>query len=160
LPVVAEDLGLITRDVDQLREALGFPGMAVLQFAFGSGSDNLYLPHNVARQTVIYTGTQHNDTTVGWYASAEEHVRDHLRRYLRTDASDVAWDLIVAAFASVAETAIVPVQDLLRLGTEARMNLPGTATGNWGWRMSPHALTDEIAGQLAEITELYGRAPA
>lgn len=159
LPVVAEDLGMITKDVDELRESLGFPGMTVLQFAFGSGSDNLYLPHNLVRNTVVYTGTHDNDTSAGWFAGADEQARDHLRRYLRTDASDVAWDLIHTALASVAETSIIPLQDILGLGTDARMNLPGRADGNWGWRMRPGVLTDELAERLAEVVMLYGRAP-
>ncbi|HUG15367.1 MAG TPA: 4-alpha-glucanotransferase [Thermomicrobiales bacterium] len=157
LPVVAEDLGMMTKDVDDLRESLGFPGMSVLQFAFGSGSDNLYLPHNLARNTVVYTGTHDNDTTVGWFDSADDNTRDHARRYLGVDGADVAWDLIQTVLASVAETAIVPLQDLLRLGTQARMNLPGRATGNWGWRMQPGALTDEMAERLAGLLVLYGR---
>jgi 4-alpha-glucanotransferase len=157
LPVVAEDLGLITLAVDALREGEGFPGMSVLQFAFGSGSDNFYLPHNHARDTVVYTGTHDNDTTVGWWDSADTNTRDHVRRYLRIDGSDIAWDLMRAAFASVGETAVVPVQDILSLGNAARMNVPGRATGNWAWRMRPGALTNDLATRLRDLTELYGR---
>lgn len=157
LPVVAEDLGMITKDVDLLRESLGYPGMSVLQFAFGSGSDNLYLPHNLVRNTVVYTGTHDNDTTLGWFTNTDEHTRDHVRRYLHTDAGDIAWELIAVALASVAQTAIVPLQDVLGLGAEARMNLPGQGTGNWDWRMQPGALTDEMAERLAGLVVLYGR---
>jgi 4-alpha-glucanotransferase len=157
LPVVAEDLGLITKDVDDLRHALGYPGMAVLQFAFGSGSDNLYLPHNLTRDTVIYPGTHDNDTTAGWYAATDEQAKDHVRRYLSVSGDDISWDLIRAAWLSVAETAITQLQDVLSLPTSARMNLPGRAEGNWGWRVRAYALTDEAARRLAELTELAGR---
>ena len=157
VPVVAEDLGLITKDVDELRQALGYPGMAVLQFAFGSGSDNLYLPHNLTRDAVIYPGTHDNDTTAGWYAAADTQTRDHVRRYLGVSGDDIAWDLIHAAWLSVAETAIAQLQDVLSLPTDARMNLPGRPEGNWGWRVRAEALTDDVARRLAELTELAGR---
>jgi 4-alpha-glucanotransferase len=157
LPVIAEDLGMITRDVDDLRHALDYPGMAVLQFAFGSGSDNLYLPHNLTRDSVIYPGTHDNDTTVGWYAGVDEQTKDHVRRYLRVSGDDIAWDLIRAAWLSVAELAVTQVQDILALPTSARMNLPGRADGNWGWRLRTGALTDNLARRLAELSELAGR---
>lgn len=156
--IIAEDLGVITPEVDALRLGLGYPGMAVLQFAFGSGAHNVYLPHNIERRSVVYTGTHDNDTTVGWWHTLDDDARHHLRVYLRTDAADIAWDLVRAAWSSVAETAIVPAQDLLRLGGEARMNLPGRPWGNWSWRMHPGALTDELAAALAELTALFGRA--
>lgn len=157
LPIVAEDLGLITPDVDALRHAAGFPGMSVLQFAFGSGADNLYLPHNLPRDTVVYSGTHDNDTTIGWYLTADERARDHVRRYLGVSGDEIAWDLIRAAWRSVAETAIVPLQDVLSLGSEARMNVPGRAEGNWGWQMAPDALDPDLAVQLRNLTVLYGR---
>ncbi|MBI2761750.1 MAG: 4-alpha-glucanotransferase [Chloroflexi bacterium] len=156
-PVIAEDLGLITPEVHALREDLGIPGMNVLQFAFGGESDNLYLPHNHTRDSVVYTGTHDNDTTVGWYASLDERTRDHVRRYLGVDGSDIAWDLIRAALQSVAEMAIVPVQDLLALDGEARMNFPGRPEGNWSWRLLPGQLTDAHAARLRDLAELYGR---
>lgn len=157
LAIIAEDLGLITPDVDALRHAAGFPGMSVLQFAFGSGADNLYLPHNLTRDTVVYTGTHDNDTTVGWYQTADERARDHVRRYLAVSGDDIAWDLIRAAYRSVAGTAIVPLQDVLALGSEARMNVPGRADGNWGWQMAADALDPNLAARLRELTVLYGR---
>jgi len=157
LPVVAEDLGMITKDVDELRLALGYPGMAVLQFAFGSGSDNSYLPHNLTRDLVIYPGTHDNDTTTGWYAEVDSTTQDHARRYLGVSGDDIAWDLIQTAWLSVAETAIVQLQDILALPTDARMNLPGRAEGNWGWRVRGKALTDDLAERLAALTELAGR---
>ena len=155
--VIAEDLGLITPGVDALRTALGYPGMAVLQFAFGSGADNLYLPHNLERHYVIYTGTHDNDTTHGWYTAVGDATRDHVRRYLATTGDDVAWDLLRAAWAAVPTTAVAPLQDVLALGNAARMNLPGRAGGNWTWRMPPDALTDALAERLRAVTELYGR---
>jgi 4-alpha-glucanotransferase len=157
-PVIAEDLGLITPEVHALRKALGFPGMRVLQFAFGGGPDNLYLPHNYTRDSVVYTGTHDNDTTAGWYAAAPSHVQDHVRRYLGVDGRDIAWDMIRAALCSVADTAIIPVQDVLALGGEARMNFPGRPRGNWSWRLLPDRLTADHAARLGSLTELYGRA--
>ena len=155
--IIAEDLGIITPEVDALRLGLGFPGMAVLQFAFGSGPDNLYLPHNLERHTVIYTGTHDNDTTLGWWSTLDDPTRHHAMTYLRTDAADIAWDLIHAAWSSVATTAIAPLQDVLRLDGHARLNLPGRPWGNWSGRMPAGALTDELAAELAGVTGLYGR---
>jgi 4-alpha-glucanotransferase len=159
-PVIAEDLGLITPEVHALRDDLGFPGMKVLHFAFGGGPDNLYLPHNHERNATVYTGTHDNDTTAGWYASINEKTRDHVRRYLAVDGSDIASDFIRAALASVADTAIVPVQDVLALGGEARMNFPGRPEGNWAWRLLPGQFTEEHAARLRALTDLYGRVPA
>ncbi len=155
--VIAEDLGVITDAVEQLRVSLGFPGMKVLQFAFGFGDRNVYLPHHHTIDSVVYSGTHDNDTSVGWYANTEDSVRDHLRRYLSVDGNDVAWDLIRCAMQSVAETAVVPAQDILSLGSEARMNLPGSAGGNWGWRVQPGALGNAHAARLRNLIELYGR---
>lgn len=160
LPLVAEDLGLITPEVEALRKAVGAPGMRVLQFAFGGDARNPYLPHNYAADTVVYTGTHDNDTTAGWWAAAGEAERDHARRYLARDGSDIAHDLIRLAYGSVAELAIVPVQDVLGLGSEARINLPGRPEANWAWRLRPDALRDDHADWLAGLAELYGRAPA
>ena len=157
-PVIAEDLGLITPAVDALRSALGYPGMAVLQFAFGAGADNLYLPHNLTRDLVVYTGTHDNDTSAGWYAAAGESTRDHVRRYFNVDGRDPAWTLIYGAFASVANTAVTPLQDVLSLGSDARINTPGQAGGNWTWRLRPGQLDDGHTGRLRDITERYGRA--
>jgi 4-alpha-glucanotransferase len=159
LPVIAEDLGIITRDVEALRDGLGFPGMKVLQFAFGGGADHPYLPHNFQPGCVVYTGTHDNDTALGWYWSASTEVQDHVRRYLGVDGHDIAWDLIRLALASVAETAIIPVQDVLSLESEARMNTPALRDGNWQWRMSPGALTPFHAERLRDLTGLYGRIP-
>ncbi len=156
-PFVVEDLGLITPDVDALREAFGLPGMKVLQFAFGDGADNPYLPHNHERACVVYTGTHDNQTTIGWFHSRGPVEREAVQRYLGNDGSDIAWDFIRLALASVADTAIVTLQDTMRLGDEARMNTPGRAEGNWGWRFLPHQLHPGLAAGLGELTGAYGR---
>lgn len=157
LPIIAEDLGVITAEVLALRERFKLPGMRVLQFAFGDKPTNAYLPHNYEANTVVYTGTHDNDTTRGWYASTMEKDRDHVRRYLARDGADVAWDFIRAAWASVADCAIAPLQDVLNLGPEARMNTPGRPAGNWSWRFQSSQLNAGVLARLAELTELYGR---
>lgn len=163
--IIAEDLGDFDAEsragVDALRAEFGFPGMKVLQFAFGSGPANPFLPHNYRPDCVAYTGTHDNDTAVGWYErTSTEAERDHARRYLRCDGSDIAWDLIRAAWASVAQTAMTTAQDLLSLGHEARMNTPATCGApNWCWRLLPGALDDRVAARLRELTYLYGRLP-
>jgi 4-alpha-glucanotransferase len=169
-PIIAEDLGLITPDVVALREALGLPGMRVLQFAFGDEADatNSYLPHNVDRNAVVYTGTHDNDTTLGWYRAASAQMRTNIKDYLdieeRGDTEDadamgrvVTRKMVRAAFASVANIAIVPLQDLLELGTAARMNLPGRPDGNWQWRYRSGALTDELGARLRAMAILFAR---
>ncbi|MCD6289885.1 MAG: 4-alpha-glucanotransferase [Anaerolineae bacterium] len=157
LPIIAEDLGLITPEVEALRDHLGFPGMRVLQFAFGGQADHPYLPHNHIPHCVVYTGTHDNDTTVGWYHSAPPEVQDHVRRYLARDGRDIAWDFIRAAMSSVADTAVVPMQDVLALGSEARMNTPGQAANNWTWRFRWEQLQPWERDNLAEMAYLYGR---
>ena len=157
VPIIIEDLGVITADVVALREELGLPGMAVLQFAFEDDPDNVYLPHNYAPDTVVYTGTHDNQTTVGWFQSRGERERTAVQRYLGRDGSDIAWDMIRLALASVADTAIVALQDVMRLGDEARMNTPGRPAGNWAWRYLPHQLHDGLAAGLGELTGVYGR---
>jgi 4-alpha-glucanotransferase len=159
LPIIAEDLGVITPEVDALRRRQAFPGMSVLQFAWGQpdGSANRYLPHNLDPATVCFTGTHDNDTTLGWWSRLPEEVRGQLREYFATDGMDIAGTLVRAAFASVADTAIVPMQDVLRLGGEHRMNLPGTASGNWSWRFAWSQVGPWPADQLRRMAELYGR---
>lgn len=156
LPIIAEDLGEITPDVIELREQYSLPGMKILQFGF-SGPDNPFLPHNYPETCVTYTGTHDNDTTRGWYESAPEQERDYARRYLNTDESNFSWDLIRAAWSSVAVYALAPMQDFLNLGTDARMNFPGKLGSNWCWRMAPNALTDSLNERLSEINYLYRR---
>jgi 4-alpha-glucanotransferase len=168
LPFVAENLGVITPDVEHLREQFGLPGMAILQFAFGTDPQAPdFKPHNYPRNRVVYTGTHDNDTTRGWWAGDVGHStrsitditneREHARRYLSLDGLEVHWDFIRAVLASVADTAIVPVQDLLGLGSEARMNRPGTIGGNWQWRLLPGQLTHDVAVRLAVMAETYDR---
>ncbi|HUS14092.1 MAG TPA: 4-alpha-glucanotransferase [Chloroflexia bacterium] len=157
LPIIAEDLGIITPEVDGLREKFGLPGMRILQFAFGGATEDRFLPHTYEHNCVVYTGTHDNDTTRGWYQSATEAERDFCRRYLARDGSDVTWDLIRLAWSSVANLAVAPMQDVLDLGTEARMNLPGRPGGNWSWRFRASAVTPQLVGRLAELTALYAR---
>jgi 4-alpha-glucanotransferase len=160
LPIIAEDLGEITPDVFELRDQFDLPGMKILQFAFASDASDKFLPHNYTSNFVVYSGTHDNDTSRGWYEhSATDEERDFFRRYLRTDGSGAAWTLIDAAFRSVADMAVVPLQDVLNLGTEARMNLPGRADGNWTWRFRPQHLTGHIEWRLLETTTIYGRDP-
>ncbi len=157
VPVVAEDLGLITPEVEALRDRFGLPGMKILQFAFGSGPENPYLPHNLPRHCVVYTGTHDNDTTLGWWRSLPADQQQAVRDYLGHDAPDMPWDLVRVALASVAELAIIPIQDLLGLDGRARMNCPGQASGNWGWRCPPGALTPALAERLERLIDCYGR---
>lgn len=162
VPFIAEDLGVITPDVDELRLEFGLPGMKVLQFAFGPEYDPeaVYLPHNFERNYIVYPGTHDNNTTVGYYWEAErtELERHNIRRYFRTDAHDVAWDFIHAAWASVADLAVATLQDVFALPAEARMNFPSRASGNWHWRYTTDMPAPHVAQRLADLTELYGRA--
>jgi 4-alpha-glucanotransferase len=163
LPIIAENLGVITRDVEELRTSFDLPGMRVLQFAFADTAKNPFLPHNYEQNTVVYTGTHDNDTTVGWYQTASEYEKDHVRRYLARDGRDIAWDMIRAAWSSVGDLAITPLQDVLALGSEARMNYPGRPQGNWCWRFLPEQVNAWTLDRLADLTRLYGRertAPA
>jgi 4-alpha-glucanotransferase len=160
LPIIAEDLGEITPDVVELRNSFGLPGMKILQFAFSTDASDKFLPHNYERNFIVYTGTHDNDTTWGWYErTANDHERDFARRYLRTDGHDIAWSMIDAAFRSVALYAIVPLQDMLNLRGEARMNLPGRAEGNWAWRFVSAQLTGHVSQRLVDSTLTFGRAP-
>jgi 4-alpha-glucanotransferase len=159
LPIVAEDLGVITPAVEALRVECGFPGMKILQFAFDSGPGNPYLPHNYASDCVVYTGTHDNATTRGWWDSLDTSQRIRIGSYLARTDPDIPWDLIRLAMASVAHLCIVPCQDLLGLDDAARFNRPGQATGNWCWRLAPDQLTPELAGKLRALTETYGRLP-
>ena len=156
LPIIAEDLGLVTPDVIELLEAFNLPGMKVLQFGF-SGPDNPFLPHNYVTNCVAYTGTHDNDTARGWFNAAEPHEREFAQRYLRIDGSDFAWDLIRAVWSSVADIAITPMQDLLNCGGEARMNFPSRLGGNWSWRITESDLHDDLAGRLRELNWLFSR---
>ena len=161
LPIVAEDLGVITPAVEALRAQFGFPGMKVLQFAFGSDAKNEHLPHRWTRDMVAYTSTHDNDTAAGWYARvADTPEGAYARRYLPSDGRDIAWDMIRVAMASIATFAIYPAQDVLSLGNWARMNYPGRPAGNWSWRCAPGALDERLAQRLRQMAEDYGRLPA
>jgi 4-alpha-glucanotransferase len=172
LPILAEDLGVITPEVERLRDRYGFPGMKILQFAFDTreagaeGAANKFLPHNHPRNAVVYTGTHDNDTTLGWYRRRTPEERAQVLRYLALGEDDrepppgsVVWGFIRLALASVASFAILPLQDLLGLGSEARMNTPSTLSGNWAFRCRQEQLTAELAARLAALTRLYGRFP-
>jgi 4-alpha-glucanotransferase len=159
LPIIAEDLGLITPPVVALRERFSFPGMKVLQFAFGGDADDPYLPHNYTHNCIVYTGTHDNDTTLGWFNTRGAAERQAAQRYLGRDGSDICWDMLRLAFASVADVAMAPLQDVLRLGSEARQNTPGRGDGNWCWRFRADALTPGLAHGLREMTATYGRLP-
>jgi 4-alpha-glucanotransferase len=168
LPLIAEDLGVITADVTSLRDEFGFPGMRILQYAFGGDAKNHDLPHNFIHNCVAYTGTHDNDTAVGWWSSksgagstrdsrAIDHEHEYCLRYLNTDGREINWDMIRAVWSSVADTAIASLQDVLGLGNEARMNLPASTSGNWTWRFTGDAITDAAVERLNILTETYGR---
>ncbi len=157
LPIIAEDLGEITPDVIELRDRFNLPGMKILVFAFDSNAENEFLPHNFTPNSVVYTGTHDNDTTMGWYKRADENIRHYARRYLAREGNDIAWDLIRAAWASVSVFALAPMQDLLNLDNKARMNFPSTLGGNWSWRMLPHQMADYLVKRILNLNDLYGR---
>ncbi|WP_017651433.1 4-alpha-glucanotransferase [Fortiea contorta] len=160
LPIMAEDLGVITPGVEALRDKFEFPGMKILQFAFGSDPGNPFLPFNYCRNAVVYTGTHDNDTTIGWFNTASDWEKRNLELYLGCiSPQGVHWDLIRLALSAIANQAIIPLQDILGLGNEARMNFPSTAEGNWEWRYYPEALRDEFSDRLKHLTTLFGRAP-
>jgi len=161
LPFIAEDLGYITPEVHELRDRWGFPGMRVLHFAFGDPApDNPHKPYNFIQNCVAYTGTHDNDTTAGWFSadtSQRRGERESALKYMGSDGSDAVWDFIRLVLSSVADTAILPMQDLLELGSEARMNRPATTENNWRWRMRQGQLKPELAGRLRELSRIYGR---
>jgi 4-alpha-glucanotransferase len=169
LPIVAENLGVITPEVEALRERFHFPGMAVLQFAFGTDLQApTFRPHNYPRDVVAYTGTHDNDTTIGWWTASGagsstrsladiERERAYAKAYLNTGGSEINWDFIRAIVSSVAHTAVIPLQDVLGLGSEARMNTPSTTSGNWKWRFQAGELTSAHSSRLKELTQLYDR---
>lgn len=160
LPIIAEDLGEITPDVIALRDGLNLPGMKILQFAFANDEEDAFLPHNYQSNCIVYTGTHDNDTTTGWYRTAPEVERDFVRRYLGRSGEDIAWDMVRAALSSVADCAVVPMQDLLALDSPARMNYPGRPAGNWGWRLEADQMSGIIASRLHGLVQLYNRLPA
>jgi 4-alpha-glucanotransferase len=160
LPIIAEDLGVITPEVEALRDQFEFPGMKILQFAFGSDPGNPFLPFNYVRNCVVYTGTHDNDTTIGWFEQLQSYEKDSVLRYLGCVVPEgINWSFIRVALSSIADLTIIPAQDLLGLGNSARMNFPGKEEGNWGWRYRPDAFSWEIGEGLKSLTTAYGRAP-
>jgi len=159
LPLVAEDLGIITEEVDHLRKRFSMPGMKVLQFAFDGDPHNHHLPHNHSSDMVVYTGTHDNDTTAGWFGSEAPHLRQQVCEYLECGDHDMPWPIMRSAMMSVAQTAIFPMQDVLGLADGHRMNLPGTASGNWQWRFDWSQVEDGLAARLYELTGRYNRLP-
>ncbi len=157
LPIFAEDLGIITPQVEKLRDTFHFPGMKVLQFAFNDTAESAFLPYLYPENCICYTGTHDNDTTVGWYQTASEECRDKVRRYMNCNGSNIHWDFIRTALGSTARYAVFPLQDLLGYGSDCRMNTPGVASGNWAWRYEASKLTPELAAALKKTCEIYGR---
>jgi 4-alpha-glucanotransferase len=157
LPVVAEDLGVITPDVEALRHDFGLAGMRVMQFGFDGSGDNVHLPHMYERASVVYTGTHDNDTTLGWYRSLDDDTRHRVDYFLRAGPGQMPDAMIHALMASVAQLAVVPMQDLLGLGSEARLNTPGTVTGNWSWRLPEQSLKAEVAQRFGHLNRVFGR---
>jgi 4-alpha-glucanotransferase len=161
--ILAEDLGVLTDSTRRLLRETGLPGMLVLQFAFGGDATNAYLPHQHMANAAVYPGTHDNDTTLGWYRTLDPHARDHVNRYLRISGAEVPWDLLRSAYASPARLAVIPMQDLLSLGAEARFNSPGKPEGNWQWRFTRAqlaTLTGPTAEYLRQLGDLFGRRPA
>jgi 4-alpha-glucanotransferase len=156
-PLVAEDLGIITAEVEELRDQFNLPGMKILQFAFGDNANNPYLPHNYQRNSVVYTGTHDNDTTLGWYHCLNDHQKHRVYQLLGTPALQMPQALMQAAFASVANLAVIPMQDILELGSADRMNIPGTIEGNWQWRFRWEQLTTDRVNYLKYLINLFGR---
>jgi 4-alpha-glucanotransferase len=157
LPIIAEDLGVVTPDVIELRDGFNLPGMKIFQFAFATDPDDPFLPHNYPVNCVTYTGTHDNDTAIGWYKTAPEEEQDLCRRYLARSGDDISWDMIRAIWGSVAVMSIAPIQDFLSLDTSARMNFPGRPDGNWTWRILPGSLTDALNRKIYELNFLYSR---
>ena len=157
LPIIAEDLGIITPDVEELRDTFNLPGMRVLQFGLSDSPKNTFLPHNYVKNCVAYTGTHDNDTNMGWFKSASENIRTFTLRYLDSGGTDIAWDMLRAIWSSVAVYSLATMQDLLSLNSNGRMNFPGKPSGNWIWRMREEALTDELCKRLQDLNYLYDR---
>lgn len=157
LPIVAEDLGIITPEVEALRDNFHLPGMKILQFAFDSDAGNPYLPHNHLKHSVVYTGTHDNDTSLGWFKQLDNQTREHCLAYLNYPKEAMPWPLIQAALASVAQIAIIPMQDLLEAGSEQRMNTPGAREGNWTWRFQWEQIPPGLSKHIEKLNTLYGR---
>jgi 4-alpha-glucanotransferase len=160
LPIIAEDLGIITPDVAELRDKFELPGMRVMQFAFGDTDANPFLPHNFVPNTVAYTGTHDNDTTCGWWNTLPEHEKSFAQQYLHSDGENIHWDMMHALSASVANTVIFPMQDVLGLSSEHRMNFPGKPDGNWEWRFTWSQVEPDQTQELSNMTAAHARSHA
>jgi 4-alpha-glucanotransferase len=160
LPIIAEDLGVITDDVIEMRETFDLPGMKILVFAFDSDATNPFLPHHYTKDCVVYTGTHDNDTILGWYKRVDEDERDFARKYLARNGDEISWDLIRMGWSSVAVFSIAPMQDFLKLDNDARMNYPSTLGGNWTWRTPSKAMSKSLRNRISELNTIYGRHAA
>ncbi len=161
LPIIAEDLGVITKSVTELREKFNFPGMKILQFAFGSGMEDRFLPHNFVQNSIVYTGSHDNDTTRSYFEKEKNNDNDiyeHAQKYLNYYGEDIVGELIRTAYASVADIIIIPMQDILKLGSEARMNFPGKLGGWWSWRYTWNQIDQDLAAHYKDLTTLYERS--
>ena len=162
LPIIAEDLGVITKSVNELRNKFNFPGMNILQFAFGEGMETRFLPHNIKENSVVYTGTHDNDTTRGYFEKEknnDNNINSHAQEYLNYYGDDIAQELIRVAYSSSADIVVIPMQDVLNLGSKARMNFPGALGGNWQWRFTWEQITTDLAPKYKRLTKLYERPP-
>jgi len=157
LPVIAEDLGVMTAEVEELRDSNGFPGMRILQYAFSGDAKNRDLPHNYIPNTVAYTGTHDNDTTVGWWQSIPGGERKYCLEYLDSDDNEIEWKLIRLLYSSVADIVIIPMQDVAGLDSDARMNTPATNNGNWSWQMTGDAFNETVIDRLKDLAQIFGR---
>ena len=157
LPIFAEDLGVITPEVEKLRDEFNFPGMKILQFAFDSADDSTFLPHHYTRNSICYTGTHNNDTTRGWFNTVSDEAKEKMRIYLGSDLAEINWDFIRCAMGSTSRYAIIPLQDILSTDSSGRMNTPGQAAGNWQWRFRATALTDELAKRMKNYVKIFAR---
>jgi len=158
LPIIAEDLGVITPDVEALRKGYGLPGMRVLQFGFGGDPEDVHLPHMHGRDSIVYTGTHDNDTTLGWYLSLDGETLQRVNFFLRVTPGSMPEALIRAALGSVGRLAVIPMQDILGLGSEARLNTPGTVVGNWTWRLPAGALNGDLARHFSQLNRTFARS--
>lgn len=157
LPIIVEDLGVITPDVEKLRDDFSFPGMNILQFGFEPDGESVYIPHRFKNNSIVYTGTHDNDTTQGWFDKLDAKTKKYVKEYLNTDGKEITWDMIRAAWASTASIAFIPMQDILSLGSEARMNIPAIPSGNWQWRYKSKDITQVMKDKLKGLTRIYRR---
>ncbi|MEA2095825.1 MAG: 4-alpha-glucanotransferase [Candidatus Cloacimonadota bacterium] len=157
IPIIAEDLGIITKEVENLRDKFEFPGMKILQFAFDSDMENNYLPHKYKKNCVVYTGTHDNETTLGWFKNSSTERKELIKTYLQKEEIDICWDMLEIAWKSKADIAVAPMQDFLCLDNVARMNIPGKPNGNWQWRVTKEQLSSELTQKIKNLTKQSNR---